>query len=66
MKHEDSFKLIELMIKMGYPANLIMLTLEKCAYGKAIGPAFVDAWIDYRENLECKTDTPKSAQATVT
>lgn len=44
MTHEDSFRLMELMIKMGYESDLIMLTLNECAYGKGIGPAFLEAF----------------------
>ena len=58
MTHEDSFKLMELMIKMGFEPILIMCTLNECAYGKAIGPSFVDAVMAQKE-ITCKTDTHK-------
>ena len=65
MKHEDSFRLMEFMIHMDYPPNLIMLTLNFCAYGQAIGPAFMEAQSIFRENL-CKTDTHNQEQCEAT
>jgi hypothetical protein len=50
MKHEESFRLMELMLKMGYPSNVIMVTLDHCAHGEAIGPAFMKAYTCYLEN----------------
>lgn len=61
MKHEDSFRLMELMMEMGLKSDLIMLTLNYCAYGQSIGPAFIEALHVLNEQMDksCKTDTLK-------
>lgn len=60
MSNEESMRLMELLLSMGYASDLIMLTIKECAYGKAIGPAFCDAYVHYIEKgLTCKTDTHK-------
>jgi hypothetical protein len=54
MKHEESFRLMELMIQMGFSSETIMGTLIYCAMGMSIGPAFMEAT---KDGWTCKTDT---------
>lgn len=46
MTNEESFKLMELLIKMEYESDLIMFTLFHCEMGKTIGVSFCDAMHD--------------------
>lgn len=60
MKHEDSFRLIELMLRMGFNADTIMATLFHCALGKSIGCAYYDGLIqmmEFQEQITCKTES---------
>ena len=62
MNNEDSFRLMELMIKMGFRSEVVMLTLAKCCRGLEIGDAFLESVCQWNEECACKTDTDKSAQ----
>lgn len=55
MKNEDSFRMMELMVKMGFPTAVIVLALDNCTEGASVGRAILEAELLYNGE-KCKTD----------
>ncbi len=43
MKHEEALKLMEVMMKLGYSNECIILTLMNCETGMGVGHSLFDA-----------------------
>lgn len=49
MKHEEALKLMDVMIRMGYSNECIVLTLMRCEEGMGIGHALIGSVEEIRK-----------------